>query len=232
MGEWKELTATDGHRFRAYEATPEGTAKGAVLLLQEIFGVNAHIRGVADSFAAEGYLVLAPSVFDRIERGVELHYEGADVQKAFALYGELMKLTPDTVMLDVAACYEDLKKAGKGIGVMGFCWGGLMTWLTATRGETLKVQPSCCVGYYPGGIGKFAQEEPSCPVMLHIGTRDTHIGMDQVDAVRAAHPEVEVYTYEGAGHAFNRDVDRASYNAEAAKLARARTLAFFATHIA
>jgi carboxymethylenebutenolidase len=115
---------------------------------------------------------------------------------------------------------------------VGFCYGGLMSWLSATRGETVKMQPSCCVGYYAGGIGKVAKEEPSCPVMLHFGAEDSHIGSDQIEAVREAHPEVEIFVYEGAGHAFNRDPDPNSYRADAAKLARERTLEFFATHIA
>jgi carboxymethylenebutenolidase len=107
-----------------------------------------------------------------------------------------------------------------------------MSWLSATRGETVKMQPSCCVGYYAGGIGKFAAEEPSCPVMLHFGADDSHIGADQIDAVRAAHPEVEIFMYEGAKHAFNRDPDPNSYSPAAAKLAWERTLEFLRTHIA
>jgi carboxymethylenebutenolidase len=151
------------------------------------------------------------------------------LKKAFELYS---KLDPDVQLKDVAAAYEFVKKAGKGIGVLGYCYGGLLSWLTATRGETLKMQPSCCVGYYPGGIGKFAAEEPSCPVMLHFGAEDTHIGKDQIDAVRRAHPDVEIYIYEGAGHAFNRDVDPKAHNPKAAALARERTLKFLKTHIA
>jgi carboxymethylenebutenolidase len=141
------------------------------------------------------------------------------------------KLRPDTALLDIAAAYELAKKAGKGIGVVGFCYGGLMSWLTATRGENLKMQPSCCVGYYPGGIGKFASEEPSCPVMLHFGAKDAHIGTEQVEAVRSAHPEVEIYLYDNAGHGFSCDA-RVDFNAPAAALARERTLSFLKTHIA
>jgi carboxymethylenebutenolidase len=132
----------------------------------------------------------------------------------------------------VAAAYEVAEKEGKGIGVVGYCYGGLATWWVATRGETYKMKPSCCVGYYAGGVGKFATEEPSCPVMLHFGANDDHIGKDQIEAVRKAHPEVEVFVYEGAGHAFNRDVDPGHYNAAAAKLARERTLAFLKANVA
>ncbi len=228
MGEWKKLTASDGHELGAYVAKPAGEPIGSVIVIQEIFGVNPHIQSVADGYAGDGFLVIAPALFDRYERDLHLGYSGPDAQKAFALYP---KLNVDVALLDVAAAYEWLSSAGKGVGVVGFCWGGLMSWLTATRGDDLKVRPSCCVGYYPGGIGKYAAEQPSCPVMLHFGGNDTHIGKEQIDAVRSAHPEVEINVYEDAGHAFNRDVDPASYNAEAARISRERTLTFFKTHV-
>jgi len=142
------------------------------------------------------------------------------------------KLKPETTLLDVAAAYEFAKRMGKGIGVIGYCYGGLTAWLVAVRGEDYKMQPSCCVGYYAGGIGKFANEEPSCPVMLHFGADDDHIGKDQIDAVRSAHPEVKIFVYEGAGHAFNRDPDPKSFRPEAARLARERTLQFLKENVA
>src|SRR4051794_24667109 len=222
MSDWSKLQASDGHELNAYVARPSGEPIGAIVMIQEIFGGNAHIRSVADGYARDGFVVVAPALFDRFERGVELKYEGEDAKKAYALMG---KLNPDTALLDVAAAYELAKESKKGIGVIGFCYGGLMSWLTATRGETLKMQPSCWVGYYPGGIGKFVAEEPSCPVMLHFGAEDSHIGSDQVEAVRSAHPEVEIFVYPGAEHAFNRDVG-ASYHAPSATLARERTLSF------
>lgn len=229
MSEWLKVKASDGHELSVYVVRPEEEPIGAIVLVQEIFGVNGHIRSVADGYSKEGYVVVAPALFDRYERGVELKYEGEDAKRA----GEFWKkLNPETALLDIAAAYEVAKGVGRGIGVIGFCFGGLMSWLTATRGETLKMQPSCCVGYYPGGIGKYASEEPSCPVMLHIGDADSHIGKDQIDAVRQAHPEVEIYIYEGAGHAFNRDVDQNTYHAESAAQARKRTLAFLKTHVA
>jgi carboxymethylenebutenolidase len=228
MSEWLKLKATDGHELSAYVARPAGEPIGALVLIQEIFGINAHIRGVADGYAKDGFVVVAPALFDRYERGVELKYDGEDGKKA----GELWKkLSPDTALLDIAAAYGEAKTIGKGIGVIGYCFGGLMSWLTATRGETLKMQPSCCVGYYPGGIGQYAKEEPSCPVLLNFGGADAHIGPDQIEAVRAAHPEVEIYIYEGAEHGFNCDA-RASYNPKAAALARERSLAFLKKNIA
>jgi carboxymethylenebutenolidase len=228
MSEWIKLTAEDGHELSAYVARPAGQTVGTLVLIQEIFGVNAHIRSVADGFAKDGFLVVAPALFDRIESGVELKYEGIDMQRAYEFY---QKLSPETALLDVAAAYGWAKESGKGIGVIGYCYGGFMSWLTATRGETLKMQPSCCIGYYPGGIGQAASEEPSCPVMLHFGGEDSHIGQDQIEAVRSAHPEVEIYIYEGAGHGFNCDA-RASFDAPSSALARKRSLAFLKSHIA
>jgi carboxymethylenebutenolidase len=230
MGEFVKVTANDGNELSAYVTRPEGTPTGAVVVVQEIFGVNRHIQSVADSYAKEGYVAIAPAIFDRIENGVELEYTEEGWKKAFELYG---KLNVDTALLDVAAAYKFIEAEDhKGIAVVGFCYGGLMAWLAATRGEVLKIQPSCTVGYYAGGIGNVAKEEPSCPVMLHFGADDSHIGKDQNDAVREAHPNVEIYVYEGAGHAFNRDADAKSYNPDAAKLARQRTLEFLRTHIA
>jgi carboxymethylenebutenolidase len=228
MSEWVNLKASDGHELSAYVAKSEGEAIGALVLIQEIFGVNAHIRSVADGYAKDGFVVIAPALFDRYEKGVELKYEGEDMKKAFEIY---QKLNPDTALLDVAAAYEHLQAEGKAIGVIGYCYGGFMSWLSATRGETLKMQPACTVGYYAGGIGSVANEEPSCPVMLHFGADDDHIGKDQIEAVREAHPEVEIFIYEGAGHGFNCDA-RSSYNPEAAELARERSLQFLKDNIA
>lgn len=229
MGSFKTLKATDGHELQAYVAIPEGPPVGGLVVIQEIFGVNASIRKVADAYAKDGFVAVAPSIFDRTEKGVELTYEDEDLKKAYAL---MQKLNSDTVLLDVAAAFEEAKaKSGKDVGVIGFCYGGFMSWLAATRGEDLKMQPACTIGYYPGGIDKVATEDPSCPVMLHIGGADTHIGPEQIKPVRLAHPEVEIHIYDGAEHGFANDM-RASFNPEAAKLARERTLGFLKTHIA
>lgn len=227
MSEWLTLKANDGHQLSAYIARPEGAVRGGLVVIQEIFGVNAHIRSVVDGFAKEGYVTIAPALFDRYQRGVELKYQGEDMQKAFGLY---QKLDPKTAILDVAAAFNQVQNEGRGAGVVGYCFGGFMAWLSATRGKQARFEPKCVVGYYAGGIGSVAKERPNCPVMLHFGAEDTHIGMDQVDAVRKAHPEVQIFVYEGAGHGFNCDA-RSSYNPQAAALARERTLAFFHQHI-
>ena len=228
MGDWVTVKASDGHELSAYVARPQGAVRGGLVVVQEIFGVNRSIRGVADEYARHGYVAIAPALFDRFEKGIELGYGEADMKKAFALYP---KLDPAVSLKDIAAAFQHVKGEGKGTGVLGFCYGGLVSWLSATRGPANGFKPACTVGYYPGGVGKVATEEPSCPVMLHFGADDSHIGQDQVDAVRAEHPEVRIYAYEGAGHAF-ANPDRPSYVEEAAKLADQRSLEFLNKHIA
>jgi carboxymethylenebutenolidase len=217
MGESIRLTAADGHEQGAYVARPAGEPIAGLVVVQEIFGVNAHIRAVADEYANDGFLAVAPALFDRIERDVDLGYEGADVQKAMSF---IPRLDIDKAVADVAAALEFAKRTtGKKAGVIGYCFGGTIAWLSATR-----LRPDAAVGYYGGRIGNYAAENPSCPVMLHFGKQDAHIPANQVEKVHSAQPEVEIYWYD-AGHAFNA-TPRASYNAEAAKLARARSLEF------
>jgi carboxymethylenebutenolidase len=227
MSEFVTLKAADGQELSAYVAKPEGDILGALVVIQEIFGVNKSIRDVVDRYAGEGFLAIAPALFDRFEKGVELGYEGDDLKKAYELYG---KLSPDTQLLDVAAAFNYVQGVGKGTAITGFCYGGLLTWLSSTRAAKLGIMPACGVGYYAGGIGKLAKETPSCPIQLHFGADDDHIGSDQVDAVRNAHPEVEIYMYEGAGHAFANPA-RKSYVEDAAKLADERALEFLKAHI-
>lgn len=242
MGDWVKVKASDGHELSAYVAKPSGQPQGAIVIVQEIFGVNKSIRAVADSYAQEGFLAIAPAIMDRLEPNLDLGYSEADLKKAFSLYP---KLNPDDSVKDVAAAFKHIsgtrqgtgaaqQGAGKGTAVLGFCYGGLTTWLSATRLEKLGCDAACAVCYYPGGIGKFATEEPTCPVMIHFGGADDHIGKDQIEAVRKAHGqhqgEVQIFVYEGAGHAF-ANPDRPSWDSEAAKLARERSLKFLHTNI-
>jgi carboxymethylenebutenolidase len=228
MGDWVRLNAADGHELGGYVATPEGEVVGALVVVQEIFGVNKSIRAVADAYAREGFVAIAPALFDRFEPNVDLGYGEADMKRAFGHF--YPKLEPNVSLLDVAAGFDYAKRTGKRTGVLGFCYGGLMAWMSAVRGATVGMRPDCCVGYYPGGIGKFAKEEPACPVMLHFGKADDHIGKEQVDAVRESHPEVEIHLYDGVGHAF-ANPDRPSYDAAAARVADARSLEFLRRHL-
>lgn len=222
MGEHIQLTAEDGHQFDAYVARPAATLTAGLVVLQEAFGVNRHIRSVTDSFAADGFLAIAPALFDRKERGVELGYSGEDLQRGI---GMARGMNHSDTMKDVAAALKYVRGAsGKKTGVIGYCFGGSMAWLAATR-----LKPDAAVGYYGGAIPQYAAENPHCPVMLHFGTQDAHIPKDAIDKVQAAHPEVQIFWYE-AGHGFNTD-DRASYNAQAAKLARERSLDFLRKHL-
>lgn len=228
MSEWVQLKAADGHELSAYVAKPEGKAIGALVVVQEIFGVNAHIRSVVDGYAKDGFVTIAPALFDRYEKGVELKYEGEDMKRAFEFY---QKLNPETALLDVAAAFKHVAAEGTKVGVIGYCYGGFMSWLSATRGPSVGMKPACAVGYYAGGIGSVATEQPSCPVMLHFGGKDTHIGPEQIEAVRAAHPDVKIFLYDDAEHGFNCDA-RGSFSPEAAQLARQRSLEFLKAHIA
>jgi carboxymethylenebutenolidase len=223
MGSYTTLNASDGHELGAYVARPEGEPIAGLVVVQEIFGVNAHIRSVADGYARDGFLAVAPALFDRIERGVEIGYDGADRQKAMSF---LPKLDAAKSLADVAAAVEFAKGAtGKKVGVVGYCYGGTIAWLAAMR-----LQVPAAVGYYGGRISNYAGEKLSVPVMLHFGRQDAHIPPEEVETIHAAHPEVHIYWYD-AGHGFNRDVD-VSYNKEAALLARERSLSFLKRHLA
>lgn len=232
MSEWVKIKASDGNELSTYVARPQGEPIGAIVVVQEIFGVNKSIQAAADSYAKDGFLAVAPAIMDRIERDLNLGYGEADLKKAFGLYP---KLNPEESLKDIAAAFKYAKGIVDSVGVVGFCYGGLMSWVCAVRGTNEAIEPACTVCYYPGGIIKFAKEEPTCPVMIHFGGADDHIGQDQIDAVRNAHGqhegEVEIFLYEGAKHAF-ANPDRPSFKADAEKLARERTLNFLKTHIA
>ncbi len=222
MSETVSLKASDGHELSAYLSRPSGQSNAGLVVIQEAFGVNRHIRSVADGFANDGFLAIAPALFDRIERGVELGYEGAEREKGIGMAGRFNR---DDAVMDIAAAFAYLRQNNVGkCGVIGYCMGGTMAWLAAAR-----LDPDAAVGYYGGGIANAAQENPRCPVMLHFGTLDKHIPRAGVDRLQAAHPEVQIFWYE-AEHGFNCD-ERSSYNAAAAKLARQRSLEFLKEHL-
>lgn len=222
MGEHITLRAADAQELGAYVAHPDFEPIAGLVVVQEIFGVNDHIRRVTDGWAADGFLAVAPALFDRIEPNVELSYEGADMERARSF---IPKLDVEKSALDVRAAVDyAAKSTGKKVCVVGYCYGGTLAWLAATR-----MPVNAAVGYYGGQISRFAQEQPRCPVMLHFGKQDTHIPPEEVDTVHRAHPEVEIHWYD-AGHGFNCDA-RASYNAEAAAQARVRSLRFLKQHL-
>jgi carboxymethylenebutenolidase len=223
MSEHMKLKASDGHELDAYVAHPEGEPIAGLVVVQEIFGVNRHIRSATDGYAKDGFLAIAPALFDRYERGLELGYEGEDRQKAMTF---IPKLNLEDALKDVAAALEYARRqTGKKCGVIGYCFGGTIAWLAAAR---LGVEAA--VGYYGGHIAKFASEHPKAPVMLHFGKLDQHISKESIDPVQAANPDVPIFWYDNADHGFNCN-DRASYNPEAAKLARERSLEFLKRHL-
>ena len=226
MGQFAELKAADGQAIPAYVAQPQGKAKGGIVVIQEIFGVNAHIRAVADGYAEQGYLAVAPATFHRVKPNVDLGYEADDMAAGMALKTATEALPAPGVMQDIQAAIRHAAQAGK-VGIVGYCYGGLLTWRAACALEGL----SAAVPYYGGGVTTPDEiaRQPRCPVLAHFGDQDHWISLESVEAFKKAHPEVEVHLYH-ANHGFNCD-HRASYNAEAAKLARERTLAFFARHV-
>ena len=220
MGTMISLTAADGHVLGAYRAGPEDAAAGLVVI-QEIFGVNSHIRDVCDRFAEQGYAVIAPALFDRAERDVELGYTQEGMQAGLALREKI----PDAgAIADIAAAEAAL--GGKPAGIIGYCWGGTLVWHAAGQPGLFKAG----VGWYGGGIPAAKDAVLTCPVQLHFGVQDKGIPLDGVDAVRQAHSEVEIFVYPEAGHGFGCD-QRASYHAASYTQAQTRSLAFLAAHL-
>jgi carboxymethylenebutenolidase len=222
MGQDIELKTKDGQTISAYKAEPSGKPRGGIVVIQEIWGVNSHIRDVADRYAKEGYLAIAPAIFDRLEKGVRMdEYTQETMQKGF---GYMQKVDQDKTLLDISAAVQEASKGGK-VGVVGFCFGGRMAWLAAARVDGI----SASVPYYGGGVPQLASEKPKVPVMLHFGEKDAHIPIASVEEFKKVHPELPVYIY-AADHGFNCD-QRGSYDAAAAKLAQDRTLEFFRKHV-
>ncbi|HZQ73022.1 MAG TPA: dienelactone hydrolase family protein [Burkholderiales bacterium] len=222
MGKMIELTASDGHKLAAYRADPASKPRGAVVVIQEIFGVNSHIKSVADGYAADGYVAVAPAMFDRAQRGYDTGYSQPEIQAGIAI---MQKLDWKNTFADVTAAIGEAKKAGK-VGIVGYCWGGTVAWRAASNLSGL----ACSAPYYGGGMPNFINEKPKIPVMCHFGEQDQSPTLEQAKAIASAHPEITAYFYPGAGHGFNCD-QRGSYNAEASKLARSRTLEFFRKNV-
>jgi carboxymethylenebutenolidase len=216
-----ELVAADGHALAAYTAGPPDAARGLVVV-QEIFGVNRHMRRICDDFAKAGYAVVCPALFDRTARGTELGYTPEDVAKGRDLRGTI---DAGKTVLDILAAAAALPRGAKR-GIVGYCWGGTVAWHGATRTSAFTAS----AGWYGGGIAAAKDEVPRCPVQLHFGEVDASIPMADVEAVKAARPEVEVFVYAGAGHGFGCE-ERGSYVERDAAVAQERTLAFFTRHL-
>ena len=213
------LTAGDGHELDAYELHPHG-ATASIVVVQEIFGVNAHIRSVVDRYASFGYRAIAPALFDRGERNVELGYDDAGKTRGIEL---VMPIAFDAAMLDVAAAVEHVSDTGP-VAVIGYCFGGSVAWIAAC-----DLPIAAAVGYYGGQVHGMRDRTPKAPTMHHFGELDHGIPLDQVQAIAAAHPDVPVHVYEGADHGFNCDA-RDQYDARSAAIALGRTLQFLADH--
>jgi len=220
MGEFTTLMARDGHEFNAWLAAPQGGARGALVLAQEIFGVNHHIRGVADGFAADGYLVIAPCLFDRIRRGIELGYSEADTKEG---RGYRLQIPKEKTILDLTACINVVKHSGR-VGVLGYCWGGTLAYIAAC-----ELPVACAISYYGGQIKDQLEKSPRRPVLYHFGEKDPYIPASDIEKIRAADPTGEFHLYP-ADHGFNCD-ERASYDAASAALARRRTVAFLVAQL-
>jgi len=220
MGKTIQLKANDGHTFSAYVAGPENATKG-IVVIQEIFGVNHHIRDMADRYAAQGYAVVAPALFDRVAPGIELGYTADDISKGREVR---MKLNDAQVMADVEAAADHL--AGKQLGIVGYCFGGTVAFWGATRSSKF----SAISGWYGGGVAGSKNEAANCPVQLHFGEKDASIPMADVDAVKMAQPKAEIFVYMGAQHGFGCD-ERGSFSKPDYDLAQQRTLDFFKKHL-
>ena len=222
MGETITLKCADGTSISAYRAAPSGAPKGGLIVTQEIFGVNHHIRSVVDRYAAQGFLAIAPALFDRCEAGVELGYTPDDIPRGMKL---AMGKKPADTMMELSAARDAVASAGR-TGIVGFCWGGTLAFAAACRLSGI----SAAVGYYGGNIAGMADDKPQVPLMLHFGSKDAHIPLSDVEKIRAAQPQAQIFVYD-ADHGFNCD-ERASFDAPSAKTALSRTLAFLAENLA
>ena len=222
MGQDISLTASDGFKLGAYRADPTGAAKGAIVVIQEIFGVNHHIRSVCDRLAAEGYVAIAPSIFDRTQPNFQCGYTPDEIANARKFIAN-----PDwpAMLRDTQAAIDAVKNVGP-VGIVGFCLGGSIAYAAATKLSGLSV----AVGYYGGAVIRFADDKPKVPTQLHFGEKDAGIPLTDVETIKSKRPEVEVFIYPGAQHGFHCD-ERASYDKASADVAWPRSLAFFAKHM-
>lgn len=217
-----ELTAGDAHKFSAYRADPAGTPKGAVVIIQEIFGVNPHIRKLADSFAAKGYVAIAPSLFDRVKAGVELGYDESSLAEGLGL---VKQVGTQGALGDIQATVDAVRSAGK-VAIVGYCWGGYLAYISANRISGI----ACAIGYYGGGIVDDYREKRKVPTLLHFAENDPLIPFEEVIQFRAHRPDVSAFSYPGGSHGFNCD-ERDSYNEEAAQKALDRTLFWISQYV-
>ena len=222
MGQDIKLKASDNFELGGYRADPAGPRKGAVVVIQEIFGVNHHIRSVCDRLAAEGYVAIAPAIFDRIEPNFTSGYSPDEITVARKFVAN-----PDwpAMLLDTQAAIDAVKDAGP-VGIIGFCLGGSIAYAAATKLSGLKA----AVGYYGGAIVRFADDKPKVPTQLHFGEKDAGIPLTDVETIKAKQPDVEIFIYPGAQHGFHCD-ERASYDKASADVAWPRSMAFFAKHL-
>ena len=217
MGKHFTLAASDSHKLGAYRADPAGAPKGGIVVIQEIFGVNQHIRAVCDSFAKEGYVAVAPALFDRTQKDFQCGYTPPEIEQARTF---VAKPDWDAMMRDTDAAIKELKAVGP-IGIVGFCMGGTIAFLAATRLAGL----SAAVGYYGGRIVAFADEKPKCPVQLHFGEKDASIPMTDVEIIKQKRSDCEIFVYPEGGHGFHCD-ERGSFHKESRDVAWGRTTAF------
>ncbi|HWM83624.1 MAG TPA: dienelactone hydrolase family protein [Pseudolabrys sp.] len=222
MGQHLTLTASDGHTLGAYRADPAGTAKGGIVVIQEIFGVNSHIRNVTDRFAAEGYVAIAPALFDRQQRDFESGYSPDEIANARKF---IANPDWDAMLRDTQAAIDAIKSAGP-LAVVGYCMGGSIAFLAATRLSGL----TAAVGYYGGAIARNADEQPKVSVQLHFGAQDQGIPLSDVEIIRQKRPEIEVHVYDEAGHGFSCD-ERSAYHKPSSDLAWSRTRNFLTRHL-
>jgi len=224
MGETISLTTSDGHTLDAYKATPTGAVKGGLVVVQEIFGINGQIRRTADYFSEQGYIAIAPALFDRVEKGIELGYNETDFGIGRETRG---KITDDWIIADIGAAVQEVASAGK-VSVIGFCFGGYATYVAACKVAGV----SAAMPFYGGGIAaRLGDMQPNCPTQFHFGDKDAAIPLDDLQKIKDALQDSPMYVYDDSGHGFTCD-DRDSYNEGATQRAMARALGWMSEHAA